>query len=214
MKKLFLSLLILSTLFVFPSNIFAQGMMGRFFNNSTVDTTSTAKDEAAGKVVFDKLQSNQITCQQLSDDDFDVLGDYYMGQMAGNTASHAQMNARMSQMMGDNGEKQMHIALGKRLSGCNTGAAFPSQTTGLFSMMGFGSGVGGWGMMNSLNGWFGLGWLPMFLFWILIALGIFGIAKLITNKTNQQSPMDVLKSRYAKGKISRKEFEDLKKDLL
>lgn len=214
MRKIILFIIIFSTLFVFPQNTFAQGMMGRFFNNSPVDTTSTAQDEAAGKLIFDKLQSKQVTCQDLSDDNFDVLGDYYMGQMAGSTAAHAQMNARMAQMMGDNGEKQMHIALGKRLSSCNTGAAFPGQTTGLFSMMGFGGGVGRWGMMNNLDSWLGLSWLPMVLFWILVALGIFGVVKLLTNKTNKHSPLDILKKRYANGDISKKEFEDTKRDLL
>ena len=170
MKKLIIFVTLLFVLTVTP--VSAQGMMGRFFNNPnmTVDQTSTAQDELKGKQVFDKLQSKQATCQQLTDDDFDVLGDYYMGQMAGSTAAHAQMNNRMTQMMGDNAEKQMHIALGKRLSGCNTQAAYSGDSnSGFAPMMGYGS-VAGWGMMNYFNGGSSNGWMPILIFWLPLTI--------------------------------------------
>ncbi len=166
MKKIIVFIYLLFVLTVIP--VSAQGMMGRFFNSQTTptDQTSTAQDEAKGKEVFDKFQSKQATCQQLTDDDFDVLGDYYMGQMAGSTAAHAQMNNRMTQMMGDNAEKQMHIALGKRLSGCNTQAAYSGDSnSGFAPMMGYG-GAAGWGMMNYFNGGSGYGWMPILIFWL------------------------------------------------
>ena len=130
----------------------AQGMMGRFNNPSGTQTsseTSTAQDEAAGKVIYDKLQSKQTTCQSLVDDDFDVLGDYYMGQQLGSTTIHASMNNMMTNMMGEEGEKQMHIALGKRLSGCDSYAPLPAKGSNFLPMMGLG------GMMGnaSNNNW-------------------------------------------------------------
>ncbi len=78
--------------------------------------SSTAAEEAGGKEILQKLQDKQGACQNLANDDYEKLGEYYMGQMAGN--SHEAMNRMMEQMMGKEREEQMHIAMGKRLSGC------------------------------------------------------------------------------------------------
>lgn len=126
------------------STVNAQGMMGRLAtpSPSNESISSTAKDEADGKAVYDALQSKTKSCKDLSDDDFDVLGDYFMGQRLGNTATHDSMNSMMKNMMGEEREKQMHISLGKRLSGCNADAPLPAQGTNFLPMMGLG------GMMN------------------------------------------------------------------
>lgn len=135
----------------------AQGMMGRFWTDQVAPTaseSSTSKDEAAGKVVYDKLQSKQTTCKDLTDDDFDVLGDYFMGLRLGNTTTHESMNNMMTNMMGEEGEKQMHIALGKRLSGCDINAPVPNQGSNFLPMMGIGGMMNGGGMGNY---WYGNG---------------------------------------------------------
>lgn len=176
--------MVTSLLFAFPTKTLAQGMMGQFFNgsSSSVDVSGTAKDEAEGKVIFDKLQAKQVTCQELTDDDFDVLGDYYMAQMAGSTEAHAQMNARMTQMMGENGEKQMHVALGKRLSGCNTGAAYSNNSnSGFAPMMGYGGGM----MANFYNN-YGFNWIQASLFWILIVIGCVILFKYFSNRHSKR----------------------------
>jgi len=133
-KLLFLALFVTGLLVVLPS-VSAQGMMGGSNTANTVSQdASTAQDEANGKAVWDKLQAKQVTCKDLTDDDFDVLGDYFMGQMVGN--SHSTMNSNMSKMMGDDGEKQMHIVMGKQYSGCSSStSSVPSQNT-RFPMMG------------------------------------------------------------------------------
>ena len=63
---------------------------------------------------------------------------------------------------------------------------------------------------------FGLGWLFMILFWALIILGIVYLVKLIARgekRSTGEAAIDILKKRYAKGEISREEFEEKKKDL-
>lgn len=127
MKKLTISLFFIGFLIGNPA-AYAQGMMGQIYNTNfttSQDIAETSKDEAKGKAIFEQLQSKRLECNKLTEDDFDTLGEYFMGQMMGN--GHASMNAMMTQMMGEQGEKQMHVVMGKRLSGCDTAAALPSQ---------------------------------------------------------------------------------------
>ena len=75
----------------------------------------------------------------------------------------------------------------------------------------YGWGYGGSGM-----------WIGMILFWlffllILVGIGLF-IWWLVSAQTRPQrhiesSAMEILKERYAKGEISKEEFEEKKKDL-
>jgi len=68
----------------------------------------------------------------------------------------------------------------------------------------------GWGM--------GFGWIFMVLFWILIILGIVFLIKSIAGRPKverkEETAVDILKKRYAKGEMSKEEFEDKKKDLV
>ncbi len=70
---------------------------------------------------------------------------------------------------------------------------------------------GGFGM-----GWMFFGWIFMVLFWGAVLLLIIWLYKQITG-TNDVAPkenaLDILKKRYAKGEIGKKEFEEKKKDL-
>jgi len=76
-------------------------------------------------------------------------------------------------------------------------------------------------MMNGMNdsyGW-GMGWgMPFFgfFFWILIIVGIVVLVRwLMGNKADdvQESPLGILKKRYARGDIDQKTYEQMKKDL-
>lgn len=144
MKKTLIVFVLALTVLIFGKFSYAQ-MMGGFNSTATPDeVTQTTKDEAAGKAVWDKLQNKTATCANLTDDDFDVLGDFFMGNAVG--SNHASMDNLMTQRMGTDGEKQMHIAMGKRLSGCETTATLPNGYGYFMPMMG---GLGG--MMGAWN---------------------------------------------------------------
>ena len=73
-----------------------------------------------------------------------------------------------------------------------------------------------WDMPLGMGWWWLLGGVWMLIFWGgLIALIVWGITKLTGRggTATKNDPLDVAKERYAKGDISREEFEQLKKDL-
>ena len=227
MKKVVLISLIFAAL---TSVAFAQPMMGRFWGNnqnSARADSETFKEEQEGRQIWQNLQSGQTNCQNLSDGDYELLGEYFMGTMMGN--SHEAMNAMLERRLGKEGEEQMHIAMGKRMSGCDTSASYP-QSFNFMPMMGGWSSPTGfnqnnnnsmmWGFGNSPMGWgFGLfGLIFMLLFWVLIIAGIVVLIKWLASQShgthkNEKTSLDILKERYAKGEINKEEFEAKKKDL-
>ena len=226
MKKIIFTILAAVIVGSFAGVANAQMMGG--FSNSSADWDAvvehTLREEQEGKEVWNKLQTNELACENLSDEQFGVLGEYFMGQMAGD--SHAAMNAMMIQT---HGEEQIHIVMGKRLSGCDTSAAFPAGSGGWMPMMNMM--WGGWsspsGSNNSTNNMMnfgfeplnGFGWIFMTLWWVLTIAGIVVLTKWLTSRSrgthnHEKSALEVLKERYAKGEIDKKEFEEKKKDLV
>ena len=86
---------------------------------------------------------------------------------------------------------------------------------------GFSGWSGGFGMMGTgmmgTGGFMGIG---LIVFWGLVIWAIVALARGNAFGGSQSSPersdsaLDILKKRYARGEISREEFEDRKKDLI
>src|SRR3989338_9316053 len=150
MKKSLLTAIILITLLLTPTSAFAQGMMTSSLSSVTYDD-HTAREEVEGKEIWEKLQAKQLECKNLTDEQYGSLGEYFMGQSIGDTEKHAAMNKMMISMMGEAGEEQMHIVMGKRLSGCDTSAQIPQSGVGFMPMMWMMEGGGN--PMMGYGGW-------------------------------------------------------------
>lgn len=178
MKKIPLLVLTFTVAFIFTtSSAHAQMMMngGNTPSVNPTDIQNQQQDEANGKKVFEQFQNNQITCQKLTNDNFEKIGEYAMSQTFGNnTAAHVAMNQRMQQMRGVTGEEQMHIQIGKSVTGCISSSTNSQNIVpggGGFHMMGW----NGYGMMNGnygFNGGFSGLWIIAIIIHLIIVVDL------------------------------------------
>jgi putative membrane protein len=81
-------------------------------------------------------------------------------------------------------------------------------------------GYGGYGMGPGMMGGYGYGYGGMFmgiLFLVLLGVAIYFIVQNVRSKDGSgqgnESPIDILKKRYAKGEITKEDFDRMKNDL-
>jgi putative membrane protein len=73
-------------------------------------------------------------------------------------------------------------------------------------MMGDMDGFGGFG--------YGFGWLFMILVWVLVIVGIVALIKWLSSSTQRgETPLEILKARYARGEIGKEEYERMRREL-
>jgi len=184
-------------------------------NNQTLE--SVLKDIRQSQNV---KSNDQIDCEKVTDKQFEGLGEAYMDVMHPDPKEHAILDRMMG---GGNSESlaTMHRMMGARYLGCYKGGVMGDYGMG---MMGgnimAGQQYGPWTVLhnhhgwNMMNQWLG-GW-PMWLFLIiLIAVIIYAFAqnKKSVGGAGSESALDILRKRFARGEISKDEFERMKKDL-
>lgn len=149
MKYLIIIFAIFIQFFLFPSNANAQMMRNPTDIVNQPEVTPTQQDLSDiqnGQSLFNQFQNKKLLCNQLTDSDFEKIGEYIMNESFNNdTNAHIQMNNRMKLMMGDNAEEQMHIRLGKNATGCNINNNTSIPQSNRFMMYsGFGNMMAGW----------------------------------------------------------------------
>jgi uncharacterized membrane protein len=174
------------------------------------------------------LLESRISCQELTDKQLEAIGEYLMEQMHPGE-SHEAMHQMMGMKEGTEYHKNFHINLAKTMY-CGQGSM--NSMMSMMGMMGNRSNYPWQNLSNPLMGnmmtssspfgWWGswnwLGWVFMILFWVLIIVGTIALIKWLIDQAGgrkkEKSPLDILKERYAKGEISKEEFEEKKKDLI
>ncbi len=149
-----------------------------------------------------QLIDSGISCEKLTDEQLEAIGEYYMEQMHPGEAHEI-----MDQMMGGEGSnslKQMHIQIAKRLY-CNENVG-GMMGGGMMNMM-----MGNYPAYYGYNSFWNILW-QIFLIGV-IALIIWLIYKLTKKGKESETPIDILQKRYAKGEISKKQFNEMKKEL-
>lgn len=71
-------------------------------------------------------------------------------------------------------------------------------------------------------GWWGMGWIFMIIFWGLVIAGLIFLIRWLaglgrsrpSHDKAQDSALEILRQRYAKGEINKDEFEEKKRDLM
>ena len=68
-------------------------------------------------------------------------------------------------------------------------------------------------MHNAFLGWGIIGMLFWLIVMVIIVIIISRVFRHTPDTTNHNTPLEIAKTRYAKGEISKEEFEQLRKDL-
>ena len=165
------------------------------------------------------LIDSKTSCKSLSDSQLEIMGEYYMEQMHPGE-SHVLMHQMMGLKEGSEDEEQFHINMAKAIY-CGEENVFGSGGMMSGGMMGMMMGGNmGYGMMGNNPFGYGYGYWSFWniiwsLFWIgLIILVIWLIYKFIIKREGlHETPIVILKKRYAKGEINKKQFEEMKKDV-
>lgn len=177
--------------------------------------------------------NDKIDIEKVSQDQLEELGDSVMEAIIGNTAMHEQMDNRI----GGDGSAALtafHIKLGYNYfagypigmrSLMSSGMMRPNGVVrnngGFRGMMGNNNFWGNNGMMGNY-GWIGLlvGSILLIMFILLIVFVIRALTRKPSNNSmsspmnsSMNSPMNILKERYAKGEITREEYEIMRKNL-
>lgn len=63
-------------------------------------------------------------------------------------------------------------------------------------------------------GWIGLGLVHMVVFWGVVLLAFFALVRWLSGgASGVPNALDILKARYAKGELTREQFEQMKREL-
>ena len=154
-----------------------------------------------------QLIDSGISCDKLTDEQLESIGDYYMEQMHPGEA-----HKMMDQMMGGEGSeslRQVQINMAKRLY-CNEDIG-GMMGGGMMNMMMGNNMMGNYPAYYGYNNFWNVLWMVFLIG--AIALIVWLIYKFTKKGKEPETPINILQKRYAKGEINKKQFDEMKKEL-
>ncbi len=234
MNKIKFFTLVFAISVLFPVNVFA-GEGGHGMNVDEVLRQIMQNQEVS--------RLGDIDCESVSEENFEKLGEAVMSVMHPDPEQHDLMDRMMGGEGSKQLEAMHTYMGKKYLNCGGGGMNMMSGMMGSGMMSGMmGSGMMGSGMMNNgfsaqksngfMNGsmsGFGMmsgspfmggffGYTFMILFWVFVVIGIVWLIRSVMfgkRGTSEISPraLDTLKNRYAKGEITKEEFDMIKNDI-
>ncbi|MEI6296349.1 MAG: SHOCT domain-containing protein [bacterium] len=173
-----------------------------------------------GLEIYQKFIMGQTKCADLKDTDFNAVGDYVLTQMP--EAQRGAMDVYVKQYKGTMSDADFTTLMGKYFTACQIPGVEVGQgmTAGKVNIPDYSGVYSGYLGMMGIIGWFMS--LISFVFGLIVLYIIVRVVLRLTrgkkeicdDSQNNKSPVDILKERYAKGELSKEEFEEHKKELL
>ena len=167
-----------------------------------------------------KLVDSGISCDKLTDKQLETIGEYFMEQMHPGE-QHEAMHEMMGIEEGIEYHEQFHANIARMMYCGESGNMMGSgmMNGGMMGMMPMMMNMMGGGMMGnypasynySNYGYWNIFWILLFaaaiflIVWIIYRFGI--------KKTASETPLNILRKRFAKGEITKKEFEGMEKEI-
>jgi len=211
MKKIIMITMVLAFVFISAIAVNADDMQLK-----SVDSILTEIQQEQGVQSTDKINVDLVSQPMLEE-----LGDSVMEAMIGNTETHDKMDISLG---GDGSESltAFHTRLGYNYLVGYPNGMMTLMTAGMMGNYNKTDGTVGWsGMMGNSNyrgyggmmGYLGFGGMIIgAIIFILFMVILFFIMKAFVRKPNGvllESPMDLLKKRYAKGELTQDEYEKM-----
>jgi len=213
MKKLIPLAIALAFIFTTFTSVYADAMTPK-----SIDTNMSEIRLEQGVKSNDKINPDKVSPPKL-----EALGDSVMQAMIGNTAIHDQMDVKLG---GDGSASltAMHTKIGYNylvgypngmmtlmsagIMGANGTANASSGSSGMMGTNGIANASYGSGGMMGYLGWGGMimGIIVLILFMIIL----FFVFKSLSKKpigSSLDTPLDILKKRYANGDLTHEEYE-------
>lgn len=182
----------------------------------SVTSVNSDSDDHFDLSKAEEILEKKLPPESLTEEEYEILGEYFMELM------HGDNHEFMDDMMGGEGSETLrsaHINMGRNFytDYLRTGIVQSSRTISSGMMGSQGMISNNWGYMmfpGSGHFFFGIGFIGLLLFTLFWGAVIWLIYQLIQKpKIKKQSPLDILKIRYAKGEITKKDFDKKKKEL-
>lgn len=191
-----------------------------------VAAQAQASADTRGAQLLAGVAQESKRCGELSTRDLAAIGEFAMDRMAGSARAHETMNRYMRTRLGARGETEIHVALGRRVAGCDgtTPVGF-EQVMGLTGRMGLRNVLGqpnDWerldasGGPGTMMGWRGersdddegpsasamVGMMAVLI--AAVGLAVF----LVRPGRRRQDPVETLRRRLASGDLSAEEYRE------